>query len=157
MSLSSTTTTSTVQSHRAYTASNGMNKLTNKADSFAHGVKEHEKLIRLGPKITETVKGKLRLGAKIVKARGALEVFKHAFSANAVEKLLKASQCYWSTTAGPMAGLIFISTDKIAFCSEEVIMCKSSVSIFEQGNDNHVLWVLFQKKKKKIAESMATH
>ncbi|KAM1002489.1 hypothetical protein ACFX2I_002924 [Malus domestica] len=68
-----------------------MNMLTNKADSFAHGVKEHKKLMRLGPKITETVKGKLRLGAKIVKAGGTLEVFKHAFSTNAGQKLLKAS------------------------------------------------------------------
>ncbi|KAM1297367.1 hypothetical protein ACFX2F_024328 [Malus domestica] len=134
MSLSSTTTVSTVQSHRACTAK--MNKLTNKAD------------MRLGPKITETVKGKLRLRAKIVKAGWALEVFTYAFSANAGEKLLKASQCYRLTTAGSMACLLFISTNKIAFCSEEVIMCKSSVSIFEQGNDNHVLWVIFQKKKK---------
>ncbi|XP_050136084.1 GEM-like protein 7 [Malus sylvestris] len=76
--------------------------------------------VRLGPKITETVNGKLRLKAKIVKAGWALEVFTHAFSANAGEKLLKASQCYRSTTTGSMAGLLIISTNKIAFCSEEI-------------------------------------
>ncbi|CAL8995392.1 unnamed protein product [Prunus brigantina] len=99
-----------------------MNKLGKKADSFAHGVKEH---VRLGPKITETVKGKLSLGAKIIQVGGLEKVFKHAFSVRAGEKLLKASQCYLSTTAGPIAGLLFISTDKIAFCSERSIKLSS--------------------------------
>ncbi|PQP98359.1 putative GEM-like protein 8 [Prunus yedoensis var. nudiflora] len=40
-------------------------------------------------------------------------------------ELLKASQCYLSTTAGPIAGLLFISTDKIAFCSERSIKLSS--------------------------------
>nr|XP_028946829.1 zinc finger MYM-type protein 1-like [Malus domestica] len=48
--------------------------------------------LRLGPKITETVKGKLRLGAKIVKTGGTLELFKYTFNVNVGEKLLKASQ-----------------------------------------------------------------
>ncbi|KAG5128675.1 hypothetical protein JHK82_029510 [Glycine max] len=34
------------------------------------------------------------------------------------ERLLKVSQCYLSTTSGPLAGLLFISTDRVAFCSE---------------------------------------
>ncbi|MBA0682811.1 hypothetical protein Goari_024502, partial [Gossypium aridum] len=40
-----------------------MNLLGKKADTFAHGVREH---VRLGPKISETVKGKLSLGARIL-------------------------------------------------------------------------------------------
>ncbi|MBA0727463.1 hypothetical protein Golax_000447, partial [Gossypium laxum] len=34
------------------------------------------------------------------------------------EKLLKACQCYLSSTAGPIAGLLFISSQKVAFCSD---------------------------------------
>lgn len=96
--------------------------------------------MKLGPKIIETVKGKLRLGAKIVKAGGTLEVFKHAFSANAGEKLLKASQCYLSTTVGPMADLIFISTDEIAFCSKRSIKLPSSDSDNSWSAESTTRW-----------------
>ncbi|GMY18596.1 GEM-like protein 4 [Fagus crenata] len=95
-----------------------MNKLGEKADSLRNGVREH---VRLAPKITETLKGKLSLGAKILKVGGVEKVFKQLFSVREGEKLLKASQCYLSTTSGPIAGLLFISTDKVAFCSEKAI------------------------------------
>ncbi|THG13982.1 hypothetical protein TEA_024851 [Camellia sinensis var. sinensis] len=78
------------------------------------------KQLSLGLKISETVKGKLSLGAKIIRVGGVEKIFKHNFSIREGEKLSKASQCYFSTTAGPIAGL-FISTDKVAFCSERSI------------------------------------
>ncbi|KAG6773649.1 hypothetical protein POTOM_020941 [Populus tomentosa] len=99
-----------------------MNKLGKKADNFANGVREH---VRLGPKISETVKGKLSLGAKILQVGGVEKIFKQLFVVSEDEKLLKASQCYLSTTAGPIAGLLFISTEKVAFCSERSIKISS--------------------------------
>ncbi|XVE92969.1 hypothetical protein REPUB_Repub01dG0149500 [Reevesia pubescens] len=99
-----------------------MNKLGKKADSFAHGVREH---VRLGPKITETVKGKLSLGARILQVGGVEKIFKQLFSVREGEKLLKACQCYLSTTAGPIAGLLFISSQKVAFCSDRSIKIPS--------------------------------
>lgn len=77
--------------------------------------------MRLAPKLTETVKGKLRLGARIVQVGGVDKIFKKFFSVENGEKLLKVSQCYLSTTTGPIAGLIFITTEKVAFCSETSI------------------------------------
>ncbi|KAJ4710508.1 GEM-like protein 4 [Melia azedarach] len=100
-----------------------MNKLGRKADNFANGVREH---LRLGPKISETVKGKLSLGAKILQVGGLEKIFMQIFSVKEEEKLLKACQCYLSTTAGPIAGLLFISTDKVAFCSERPLKFYSS-------------------------------
>lgn len=81
--------------------------------------------MRLSPKITETVKGKLSLGAKILQVGGVTKNFKQNFNMREGEKLLKASQCYLSTTAGPIAGLLFISTDKVAFCSERSMKISS--------------------------------
>lgn len=81
--------------------------------------------VKLGPKISETVKGKLSLGARILQVGGVEKIFKQLFSVGEDEKLLKASQCYLSTTAGPIAGLLFISTEKIAFCSEKSIKFSS--------------------------------
>ncbi|KAK8698050.1 hypothetical protein V6N13_114182 [Hibiscus sabdariffa] len=69
-----------------------MNKLGKKADAFVHGVHEH---VRLGPKITKTVKGKLSLGARILQVGGLL------------------------------AGLLFISSEKVAFCSDRSIKIPS--------------------------------
>ncbi|XXG60416.1 hypothetical protein AAC387_Pa04g2333 [Persea americana] len=92
-----------------------MNKVSRRADSFAQGVREH---VRLAPKISKTVVGKLSLGARILQNGGVENVYRQIFRVGEREKLLKACQCYLSTTAGPIAGLLFISTEKIAFCSE---------------------------------------
>ncbi|XP_058772059.1 putative GEM-like protein 8 [Vicia villosa] len=76
-------------------------------------------------KMADTVKGKLRLGARILQVGGVEKVFMQFFSAKDEEKLLKASQCYLSTTSGPIAGLLFISTHKVAFYSEKSIKITS--------------------------------
>ncbi|CAK8574246.1 unnamed protein product [Lathyrus sativus] len=76
-------------------------------------------------KMSDTVKGKLRLGARILRVGGVEKVFMQLFSVTDGEKLLKASQCYLSTTSGPIAGLLFISTHKVAFCSEKSIKITS--------------------------------
>lgn len=81
--------------------------------------------MRLGPKLSETVKGKLSLGARILQVGGVEKVFKKKFNITDDEKLLKASQCYLSTTAGPIAGLLFVSTERVAFCSERSIRISS--------------------------------
>lgn len=82
--------------------------------------------VKLGTRLSETVKGKLSLGAKVIKEGGSENIFKQVFGENEGEELLKASQCYLSTTEGPIAGLLFISTQKIAFCSERPISFPST-------------------------------
>ncbi|KAL3652830.1 hypothetical protein CASFOL_002511 [Castilleja foliolosa] len=99
-----------------------MIKIGENVDIFAR-IRDH---VNLGPKLSETVKGKLSLGAKILRIGGVDKVFEQKFNIrDNDEKLLKASQCYLSTTAGPIAGLIFISDSRIAFCSERSIKLSS--------------------------------
>ncbi|KAG9156520.1 hypothetical protein Leryth_006512 [Lithospermum erythrorhizon] len=100
-------------------------KFGTKALRYACRIREH---VKMGPKLSETVKGKLSLGAKIVKQGGRENIFKHIFGVVDGEKLLKASQCYLSTTAGPIAGILFVSTEKVAFCSERSITLPISSS-----------------------------
>ncbi|GFP94015.1 putative gem-like protein 8 [Phtheirospermum japonicum] len=98
-------------------------KIGKNMDIFTQGVRDH---VKLGRKLSETVKGKLSLGANILQVGGVDKVFKHKFNIRQHnEKLLKASQCYLSTTAGPIAGLLFISNNRIAFCSERSIKLSS--------------------------------
>ncbi|KAG4906246.1 hypothetical protein AAZX31_20G010500 [Glycine max] len=112
--------TTTSKQSRIYSI---INKLGRKADNFSQEVREH---VRLGPTITETVMGKLRLGARILQVGGVKRVFNQFFTVRQGEKLLKSSQCYLSTTSGPLAGLLFISTDKVTFCSERSMKVFSS-------------------------------
>ncbi|KAK9691455.1 hypothetical protein RND81_09G197700 [Saponaria officinalis] len=63
--------------------------------------------------MNKLVKGKLRLGAD--------KMFRQIFSVREGEQLLKAFKCSLFTTAGPLAGRMFISTEKVAFCSDRVI------------------------------------
>lgn len=71
------------------------------------------------------MKGKLNLGAKILQVGGLRKVYKQLFSVREGEKLLKACQCHLSTTTGPLAGLLFISTHKLAFCSDKSLKLSS--------------------------------
>ncbi|XP_019097211.1 PREDICTED: GEM-like protein 6 [Camelina sativa] len=89
-----------------------------KTDSFTKGARDQDKL---EPKLSETVKRKLSLGAKILQMGGLEKIYKRLFKVCDEEKLFKAYQCYLSTTAGPISGLLFISSKKIAFCSERSI------------------------------------
>ncbi|KAH9724967.1 putative GEM-like protein 8 [Citrus sinensis] len=77
-------------------------------------------------RIRDHVKSKLSLGAKIIQKGGRENIFKQIFGLTEGEEFLKASQCYLSTTRGPIAGLLFISNKKIAFCSERSISYSSS-------------------------------
>ncbi|KAI3941660.1 hypothetical protein MKX01_018250 [Papaver californicum] len=63
---------------------------------------------------------KLRLGGG-----GMQKIFKQTFTVQEGERLLKASRCYLSTTTSPIAGLLFVSTQKIAFCSEKSLTISS--------------------------------
>ncbi|XP_038892955.1 GEM-like protein 7 [Benincasa hispida] len=101
---------------------NRLNKNGKKTDNIIHALREH---VKLGAKISETVKGKLSLGARILRVGGLRKIYKKLFSMTEGEKLIKASQCYLSTTAGPLAGLLFISSHKIAFCSDKSIKLSS--------------------------------
>ncbi|VAH49709.1 unnamed protein product [Triticum turgidum subsp. durum] len=81
--------------------------------------------VTLGPRLYETVRGKLSLGARILQAGGVEKVFRRWFSVEKGEKLLKASQCYLSTTAGPIAGMLFISSERVAFRSDRSLALTS--------------------------------
>ncbi|KAH9289443.1 hypothetical protein KI387_033560 [Taxus chinensis] len=92
-----------------------LNRWTKSADSLAEHFWAH---IKLGGSVSETVWGKVSLGTKIVTEGGVDNLFKLSFSVGPREKLVKTSSCYLSTSTGPIAGLLFISTEKIAFCSD---------------------------------------
>ncbi|ESW24533.1 hypothetical protein PHAVU_004G138600 [Phaseolus vulgaris] len=96
--------------------SKGKENDTGKSSSFT---------LKMGPNLSEILKGKLSLGARIIQEGGRGNIFKNVFGMQEKEQLLKASQCYLYTTAGPIAGVLFISTEKVAFYSERPITFSS--------------------------------
>ncbi|KAJ6766825.1 hypothetical protein OIU79_022735 [Salix purpurea] len=63
----------------------------------------------------------IKFEAKKIKKGGKKNIFKQEFQVREGEKLFKASHCCLSTEAGPVAGLLFISTERVAFCSQRSI------------------------------------
>ncbi|KAI3467913.1 hypothetical protein Pfo_024576 [Paulownia fortunei] len=86
-----------------------MIKLGERMYLLTQGIRDH---VRLGLKLSETVKGKLSLGARILQMGGVEKVFKQKFNIRDDEKL-------------PIAGLLFVSTNRVAFCSERCIKISS--------------------------------
>ncbi|KAH1043310.1 hypothetical protein GLYMA_09G164100v4 [Glycine max] len=111
----------------AYTYTNTEKEIatkgTGKSRSFTHRIHDH---VKMGPNLSEILKGKLSLGARIIQEGGRGSIFKSVFGMQEKEQLLKASQCYLYTTAGPIAGILFVSTEKVAFYSERPITFSSA-------------------------------
>nr|XP_043608739.1 GEM-like protein 4 [Erigeron canadensis] len=78
------------------------------------------------PKFFEIMKHNLSNGAKIVQFASQDKIFKKNFSVKEGEKLLQTSQCYLYTTAGAIAGLLFVSTERVAFCSDRSVATYST-------------------------------
>lgn len=93
----------------------GLNRCRRNADGLVEHFWDH---MKLGESMYETVWGKVSLGTKIVAEGGVEKIFKSSFSVGPTEKLLKTSACYLSTSSFPVAGLLFISTEKVAFRSD---------------------------------------
>ncbi|OIT28445.1 hypothetical protein A4A49_58014 [Nicotiana attenuata] len=62
-------------------------KLGKKGKSYAYKIREHD-MLKLGPKFSETVKGKL----KIVKEGGRRNIFRNMYNVNEGENLLKDTE-----------------------------------------------------------------
>ena len=62
--------------------------------------------------------GKVNLTAKAITEGGFESLFKQIFAADTNEKLKKTFACYLSTTTGPVAGTLYLSTARVAFCSD---------------------------------------
>lgn len=74
--------------------------------------------MKTGPSVSETAWGKLNLTAKALTEGGFESLFKQIFPTDQNEKVKKTFACYLSTTTGPVAGTLYLSTAKVAFCSD---------------------------------------
>ncbi|KAI3787337.1 hypothetical protein L1987_41740 [Smallanthus sonchifolius] len=77
-------------------------------------------------KLLEIVKHKLSYGAKILPLGREGKIFSKNFSTRDSEKLLHAARCSIYTTAGAIAGILFITSEKVGFCSDRCVKTYSA-------------------------------
>jgi hypothetical protein len=82
--------------------------------------------VRTAPSIAEAAVGRIAQGTKVLAEGGHDKIFRQAFSAPPDEQLRKSYACYLSTAAGPVMGVLYLSTARVAFCSDSPLSYEAS-------------------------------
>ncbi|CAK9313032.1 unnamed protein product [Citrullus colocynthis] len=94
---------------------------TKKAEDLAGNMWQH---LKTGPSFADAAVGRIAQGTKVLAEGGYEKIFRQTFENTPEEKLQKAYACYLSTSAGPVMGTLYISTAKLAFCSDNPLSYK---------------------------------
>ncbi|KAH6785017.1 hypothetical protein C2S51_037472 [Perilla frutescens var. frutescens] len=94
---------------------------TKKAEDLAGNMWQH---LKTGPSVADAAVGKIARGTKVLAEGGYEKVFQNTFENAPEEKLMKYYGCYLSTSSGPVVGVIYLSTAKVAFCSDDPLSYK---------------------------------
>lgn len=74
--------------------------------------------MKTGPSFADAAVGRIAQGTKVLAEGGYEKVFRQTFETVPEEKLVNPYACYLSTSAGPVMGILYLSTAKLAFCSD---------------------------------------
>ncbi|XXG61111.1 hypothetical protein AAC387_Pa04g2848 [Persea americana] len=88
---------------------------TKKAEDLAGNVWQH---LKTAPSVADAAMGRIAQGTKVLAEGGYDKIFQQNFETLPEEQLRKSYACYLSTSAGPVMGMLYLSTAKLAFCSD---------------------------------------
>ncbi|KAJ0805503.1 putative GEM-like protein [Helianthus annuus] len=94
---------------------------TKKGQDYAGEVWQH---LKTAPSITDAAVGRIAQGTKALAEGGYEKIFATTFETGPDEKLVKYYPCYLSTSAGPVMGILYMSTAKLAFSSDNPLSYK---------------------------------
>jgi len=77
--------------------------------------------VRTAPNMADAAVARLAQGTKVYAEGGHDRVFYQTFGAMPGEQLRKAYACYLSTSSGPIIGTLYLSTARLAFCSDSPV------------------------------------
>lgn len=80
--------------------------------------------MKTGPSFADAAVGRIAQGTKVIAEGGYEKIFQQTFETVPEEKLLKTYACYLSTSAGPIMGVLYLSTAKLAFGSDNPLSVK---------------------------------
>ncbi|KAG6476469.1 GEM-like protein 1 [Zingiber officinale] len=115
---------------------------TRKAAIIAGNVWQH---LKTSPNITDAALTRLSQATKVFAEGGSDKVFQQTFGCFPGEQLWKVYACYLSTSTGPVIGMLYISTARVAFCSDHPL-CYDSYNGQQQWAYYKVLLPLDQLK-----------
>ncbi|MBA0769033.1 hypothetical protein Gotri_017801 [Gossypium trilobum] len=69
--------------------------------------------------------GRIAQGTKVLAEGGYEKIFRHTFVTDPEEQLGNSFVCYLSTSAGPVMGILYVSTAKLAYCSDTPLPYKN--------------------------------
>ncbi|RYR65199.1 hypothetical protein Ahy_A03g011166 [Arachis hypogaea] len=92
--------------------------------------------MKTSPSFAEAAMGRIAQGTKVLAEGGYEKIFLHTFETVPEERLLNSFACYLSTSAGPIMGVLYISTVKIAYASDNPISY--------QSDDNRTEWSYYK-------------
>ncbi|XVE55575.1 hypothetical protein DITRI_Ditri03aG0170200 [Diplodiscus trichospermus] len=92
-----------------------------KAKEIAGNMWQH---LKTGPNFADAAVGRIAQGTKVLAEGGYEKIFRTTFATDPEEHLLKTYACYLSTSAGPVLGVLYLSTAKLAFCSDNPLSYK---------------------------------
>ncbi|KAJ6790528.1 GLABRA2 expression modulator-like [Iris pallida] len=84
--------------------------------------------ITTSPSPCDAAMTRLAQGTKLLAEGGHDKIFHHRFGVLPGEKLRKAYACYLSTTSGPVIGTLYVSTMRLAFCSDNPLCLNPAVA-----------------------------
>lgn len=94
---------------------------TNKAQDLAGNMWQH---LKTSPSIADAAVARIAQQTKVIAEGGYERVFRQTFEALPEEQLQNWYACYLSTSAGPVMGTLYMSTAKLAFCSDNPLSYK---------------------------------
>ncbi|KAL8475166.1 hypothetical protein ACS0TY_031553 [Phlomoides rotata] len=92
-----------------------MGEASRKAEDFAGNTWQH---LKTSPSMSDAALGRIAQGTKVLAEGGYEKIFRQTFETVPEEQLKNSFACYLSTSAGPVMGVLYISTAKLAFCSD---------------------------------------
>lgn len=81
--------------------------------------------MKTGPSFADAAMGRIAQGTKVLAEGGYEKIFRQTFETVPEEQLVNSYACYLSTSAGPVMGVLYVSTAKLAFCSDNPLSYKS--------------------------------
>ncbi|XP_050215020.1 GEM-like protein 1 [Mercurialis annua] len=94
---------------------------TKKAEDLAGNMWQH---LKTGPSLADAAVGRIAQQTKVLAEGGYEKVFQKTFETVPEEQLQKTYACYLSTSAGPVTGILYLSTAKLAFVSDDPLAYK---------------------------------
>ncbi|KAK6287592.1 hypothetical protein POUND7_013771 [Theobroma cacao] len=95
---------------------------TRKAEDLAGNTWQH---LKTSPSFAEAAMGRIAQGTKVLAEGGYEKIFRQTFETVPEEQLQNSFACYLSTSAGPVMGVLYVSTAKLAYCSDSPLSYKN--------------------------------